>query len=524
MQRRALLLAVRRPAPQVLAVADAATTAEGQAVVIDVLANDVATGGKSLVGAGPASSGIVQLGTGLNAGRLVYTPAEGFSGVATFPYTMLASGMLRGATVTVTVTPAPPVDPDPPAAVLTGIASGLRWASGGYSNLTQLESLRTNAETGLVRRLDVVRIFSYPGPTACTTGDTMVSRHHASIVAARGRGTRYLSFGSRMFAAGTVASSVPGLPSGSTWQGRTLASWPAKGSLPADKWVSPRFPVGFQASGLTADQKYQQAMDVWGKAADGHWDHLWSSQIQDIKAKLLIAKGWGSDAVWIDCPGWECNQTWTYGVDHGLYGGSYACCRTAADLAVVRGAFDRRCDVMRTAWGTNPAHPKLLMHFNPHKDSKFANSALKVQDVISPAKWDLVGPDWYDRGATGSGLPRFNTLANRAPSGCLSGLNSWIAWIRQQQAAGHTHLRLGIGEWGCWYDPGGENNPGNDNPTFIEETIKLFENNRDVCDGGYEAYFNANSATAPHFLSVSGGGSSMPNASSMYRTKLGNRT
>lgn len=310
MQRRAALLTIRPRPIEVRAVADAVTTPEGETLVIDPLANDIGPG-KSLLAVGAASSGSAVLGSGVAAGKIIYTPAAGFSGTATFTYTMIAAGRVRSATVTVTVTPAPP-PPPPSTAVLTGIASGLRWASGGYSKLAELETLRTNPDGGLVRRLDVVRIFSYPGPPACTSGDTMVSRHNSALVAARSRGTRYISFASRPFAAGSTANAVAGLPKGSSASGRTLTSWPAKGSLPADKWVSPRFPVGYQTSGVSNAQKYQQAMDVWGHAGDGHWDHIWAAQIADIKAKLLVNKGWGSDCVWIECPWWECNKEWVW--------------------------------------------------------------------------------------------------------------------------------------------------------------------------------------------------------------------
>ena len=90
---------------------DAATTPYQRAVTIDVLGNDTDPNGDTLTVTArttPESGGTVSL----SDGKLVYTPAPGFSGVATFTYTV-ADGFGGSATATVRVTvAAAPAVPD----------------------------------------------------------------------------------------------------------------------------------------------------------------------------------------------------------------------------------------------------------------------------------------------------------------------------------------------------------------------------------------------------------------------------
>ncbi len=99
-----------------VAVNDSATTPLGTAVVVPVLANDVAAAGKAL---NPATVAIVTAPlaaegtTAVNAttGAITFTPAAGFTGASSFTYTVqdnaLPAGTSNAATVTVTVAAAP---------------------------------------------------------------------------------------------------------------------------------------------------------------------------------------------------------------------------------------------------------------------------------------------------------------------------------------------------------------------------------------------------------------------------------
>ncbi|GAB7042433.1 MULTISPECIES: Ig-like domain-containing protein [Catenuloplanes] len=82
------------------AVDDTATTAPGQAVTVDVRANDPCTGcALTAVGAPPSGT------AGISGGAVVFTPVAGFTGRARVPYTLTRGGATTTATVVVTVTP-----------------------------------------------------------------------------------------------------------------------------------------------------------------------------------------------------------------------------------------------------------------------------------------------------------------------------------------------------------------------------------------------------------------------------------
>ncbi|MEU4160347.1 Ig-like domain-containing protein [Actinoplanes sp. NPDC026670] len=88
-----------------VAVPDQRTTPYQRILTIPVLDNDVDPDGTlALVSVGTPGNGTAAV----DGNQVVYTPAEGFSGVATFDYsTKDALGQSAGATVTVTVSPAP---------------------------------------------------------------------------------------------------------------------------------------------------------------------------------------------------------------------------------------------------------------------------------------------------------------------------------------------------------------------------------------------------------------------------------
>jgi uncharacterized repeat protein (TIGR01451 family) len=88
-----------------VAVPDQGTTPFQRTIAIPVLANDVDPDGSlAVVSVGTPGEGTATV----DGDQVVYTPSEGFSGVATFDYsTRDALGQSAGSTVTVTVSPAP---------------------------------------------------------------------------------------------------------------------------------------------------------------------------------------------------------------------------------------------------------------------------------------------------------------------------------------------------------------------------------------------------------------------------------
>jgi uncharacterized repeat protein (TIGR01451 family) len=89
---------------------DSPTTPYGQAVTVDVLANDTDSNADPLT---ITSTTVASHGTvTVVAGKIVYTPAAGFSGTDSFSYSISdGHGGTSTATVTVTVAPAPVVPP-----------------------------------------------------------------------------------------------------------------------------------------------------------------------------------------------------------------------------------------------------------------------------------------------------------------------------------------------------------------------------------------------------------------------------
>jgi hypothetical protein len=120
-------------APPPTAKNDHAHTKSGQAVTIDVLANDNANGGGTLE---LKSFGTPAHGTVTRDGdALVYTPADTFVGTDTFPYTVSTPFGTATATVTVTVTaPVAPSTststPATPASTGADVEQGLEIGAG----------------------------------------------------------------------------------------------------------------------------------------------------------------------------------------------------------------------------------------------------------------------------------------------------------------------------------------------------------------------------------------------------------
>ena len=90
---------------------DFADTGAGQAVTVDVLANDTDPDGDtlSLVSAGKPDHGTAELVDG----KLVYTPATGWAGVDTVTYAVTDGDPTATGTLTVTTAKAPPVNRAP---------------------------------------------------------------------------------------------------------------------------------------------------------------------------------------------------------------------------------------------------------------------------------------------------------------------------------------------------------------------------------------------------------------------------
>jgi len=78
---------------------DSCLTKRNQPVLVDALANDACNYPLSLVSAGGTNSGTASI----SAGKILYTPASGFFGSATFPYTVLGGAATATSSVTANV-------------------------------------------------------------------------------------------------------------------------------------------------------------------------------------------------------------------------------------------------------------------------------------------------------------------------------------------------------------------------------------------------------------------------------------
>lgn len=377
-----------------------------------------------------------------------------------------------------------------------GPRSRLARYSGGYSDLTALEALRKNPANNRVRELDMAQQFGKYGSWDTWGGsgaEWAGTSFHTWMV---GRSCPAMNIAIRVFSA-AQDSAVPV----SSLLGRIPASWPARGSLPANAWVSPRVPVGYR-TGLTLAQQRAQAMDVWQHAADGHFDHLWDAGLRSMRTNYVVAYGL-TDRRAVLRPFWESNGAFVYGTNHAIYAATMSCGTTAADATIIKSATTRFCDVARDAW------PGCLLHFCPLPGGQTSQA---ITSYIDPAVWDVIGPDYYDLGlqkgppySDGSWDDRWTVQSNATgPGGGPKGIVRWVDYVRG------TGRRFGTGEWGVW--PLGDSNyGGGDNPTFIRKMFQLFEANADIM--AYEVYFN--SASNHHRLALTG--SDYPNASAAYR-------
>ena len=100
------------PPPALIAVPDSATTSPGTPVSIPVLANDTGGTPPLTISAVTAQNSNGTVSIDASQTQLSYTPNPGFTGTATFSYTVRdKAGQTDSATVTVTVTAPPPVPP-----------------------------------------------------------------------------------------------------------------------------------------------------------------------------------------------------------------------------------------------------------------------------------------------------------------------------------------------------------------------------------------------------------------------------
>lgn len=384
-----------------------------------------------------------------------------------------------------------------------GPKSKLAWYSGSYSDNAALEGLRKNAATNKTRELDMAQQFGSYGswnvwPTS--GGDWTGTSFHTWLTS---KATPAMNIAIRVFSS-AQDSAMPA----SSLLSRIPSTWPAKGSLTANNWVSPRIPVGYR-TGLTTAQQRAQAMDVWQHAADGHFDHLWDAGLRGMRQNYVVAYGLTSRRVVLR-PFWETNGAFTYGINHAILAGSMACSSNSADAAIIKAATKRFCGVARDAW------PDVLLHFCPLPGGQ---TAVAITEYFDPDDWDIIGPDYYDTTSIEIGPPynngswddRWNWQAARTRvGGSPFGINTWASYVRT------TGKKLGVGEWGVWATvPIGSTDPnkgGGDNPTFINKMFQLFTANADIM--AYEVYFNSQSAG--HRLAASG--SDWPNASAAYRS------
>ena len=121
--------------PVVDIAADAVTTNEDTAVVINVLANDTfENAGRTVTSVTQPANGTVTIGSG---GQLTYTPNANFNGTSTFTYTVTSGGVTETATVTVTVNPVnDPVVTAVPAAQTTSEDTNLVFSTANGNAIT----------------------------------------------------------------------------------------------------------------------------------------------------------------------------------------------------------------------------------------------------------------------------------------------------------------------------------------------------------------------------------------------------
>ena len=166
------------------AVNDTVTTAAGQSVLVNVLANDTDPNGDRLVltQAGQAANGTVAI----ENGQIRYTPKAGFSGQDQFTYTVSdGKGGQDTATATVSVT-APPVVVPPvttPEAGKQGLEVSYFRLPGSVDSLSDIDFTAPPAATGTatsLNHMNMVASFWSDGPqdkfAARYTGDLNVTK------------------------------------------------------------------------------------------------------------------------------------------------------------------------------------------------------------------------------------------------------------------------------------------------------------------------------------------------------------
>ncbi len=406
-----------------------------------------------------------------------------------------------------------------------GANSGLPWMFGGYSGLSNLEALATNPSGGKVRYLDVPQMFS-PYPKSWngwqqTMADALVQNTHHG----------YLTRSNNPSPAWSFAVGPFSLGHSSTRYQRLQAQWPSQiGTIAADRWINPTVPVGFtQNSTATMDQKIQMALDVYGYASIGHFDHLWALMWQGLKQYYLIPYGLSSKRL-ILRPWWEGDSTWHWDsaeTDGEIRTQSFKVCKTTSDANTCKLCFQRFCDVARTEL------PGVQMHFNPLTNSGMTidgtiSVPLKIQDWINPSTWDIIGPDYYDSKSTikpnapGDAnarqlyTDRWNSFVNdTGDNGTLAGLNTWLNYVRNTARAINPNVRFGVGEWGLWDDT--SSTDSGDDFVFIEKMYEAFAANSDIM--AYESYFNKLSR---HLITKSP--STHPYSEAAFTAKYGTRT
>jgi hypothetical protein len=491
-----------------------ATTPAGQRIDIDAAAAAFAPAGSSpatlTAVASPPTNGLATI----IGGKLRYTPNAGYAGPDGLTYVLTDTlGRTSAGKVSVTVTQASPL--------WAGPNSKLPWHSGGWSRLADLRSLRTNPSNGKIRHLDMAELF-FPQGSWDRWGAFAASwisdyNGHTETLLANNGASMIIAI--RPFSCGVATGN-----DASTWQSRTLATWPAKGSIAKTAWISARIPVGYSPSITNPDTQKAQAMDVWQHAADGHFDHLWGPGLTEWYDAYIVPNNFQSRRIVLR-PFWECDGSWVYGQTHSLYEHSINCARNAADAVIIKAAMQRFADVARESI------PGVFLHFNPLRGGGMP-AGLRINDFIDPATWDILGPDYYDIDDFGGNTKpasasdpdaraiyeqRWNDQLNQTgANGGLKGLGTWISYIRNTALPINPNIRLGIGEWALWAStgPGSKPNGGDDNFVFIEKMYETFAANADIM--AYEIYFNKHPY---HHIGPSGSGTPHPMASAAYSAK-----
>ncbi|MCX7012629.1 MAG: hypothetical protein NTW86_08710 [Candidatus Sumerlaeota bacterium] len=369
-----------------------------------------------------------------------------------------------------------------------GPRSQLDWWSGGRTNLQDLEDLRTNAVSGKTRYLDMVEVYFNNGDwrkfkTPAWTSATA----HTWVMQ---NGCKWMNIGFRVWPSADDPDWQSKVPD------KTWATMPADfgSDLAHDHWwMSPRVPIGWKP-GMDAEAGRQLAVQLWQKAADGYFNHMWENVLNAIWTGYFVKYNLQHvQVIWR--PFWEASGTFSLGTPHPIYSSSYACAETPGEIAAAKAGQEQCIATIKKVFPTSYVHWCPLKRGQTKQDIR----------LYSPDNADAIGPDYYDSWPPNLTLADWNKNIMVTVNGGPVGIQKWLDFCKTKNKP------LAIGEWGITF-PGAGDDPksfGGDNPLFIQKMFEFFSDNKDWM--AYEIYFNSNE----HLIQASK--PKNPKASAAYR-------